>query len=203
MLQICLFWKQTSNTVNDQKNEKRSKTNEKHWKPLRIAFHDQRPKRMLWQIVCWPNLCQNASNYSKLAHKRPKRSNSTKIEMRLKTSKTATECLKPLGNGFLWPSTKTNSSFKKNFFLIKVVQKRPKSFRTCSETTNTVKQHKILKLVENVQNCSKLTLAASNLKLNISCVMTKRFKLFKTYYETTETTKIHKKLKYGQKRQKS
>ena len=30
MLQIFLFWKQTSNTVNDQKNEKRSKTNEKH-----------------------------------------------------------------------------------------------------------------------------------------------------------------------------
>ena len=199
MLQNFLFWKQTSNTVKDQKIRKRSKTNEKHWKPLRIAFHDQRPNRMWWQIVCLPNLCQSAYNHSN----DQKRSNSTKYEMRLKTSKTATECLKPLGNGFLWPSTKTNSSFRRNFFLIKVVQKRPKSFKTCSETTNTVKQHKILKLVENVQNCWKLTLAASNLKVNISCVMTKRSKSFKTYYETTETVKMHKKLKYGQKRQKS
>ena len=153
MLQILLFWKQTSNTVKDQKKRKRSKTNEKHWKPLRIAFHDQRPNRMWWQIVCLPTLCQNASNHSKLAHKWPKRSNSTKTEIRLKTSKTAAECLKPLGNGFLWPNTKTNFSFRKNSFLIKVEQKRPKSNKTCSEKTNTVKQHKTLKLGINVQNC--------------------------------------------------
>ena len=30
MLQIFLFWKQTGNTVKDQKIRKRSKTNEKH-----------------------------------------------------------------------------------------------------------------------------------------------------------------------------
>ena len=108
-----------------KKNRRRSKTNEKHWKPLRIAFHDQRPNRMWWQIVCLPNLCQNASNHSKLAHKRPKRSNSTKIEMRLKTSKTATECLKPLGKSFLWPNTKTNSSFRKNFFFDQSRAKTP------------------------------------------------------------------------------
>ena len=125
-----------------------SKTGKKHSKPLRNDFHDQGPRRMCFQVVCLPNSCQNVSNLSKLAHKRPKRSNSTKIEMRLKTSKTATECLKPLGNGFLWPNTKTNSSFRKNSFLIKIVQKRPKSFKTCSETTNTVKQHKILKMVK-------------------------------------------------------
>ena len=44
---------------------------------------------MCFQIVCLPNSCQNALNHSKLAHKRPKRSNSTKIETRVKTSKSA------------------------------------------------------------------------------------------------------------------
>ena len=38
---------------------------------------------------------------------------------------------------------KQNPLSEKNSFLIKVVQRRPKSFKTRSETTNTVKQHKI------------------------------------------------------------
>ena len=37
-------------------------------------------------------LCQNTANHSNLAHKRPKRSNRTKNETRVNTSKTATKC---------------------------------------------------------------------------------------------------------------
>ena len=52
-----------------------SKTRKKHSKPLRNDFYDQGPERMCFQEVCLPNSCQNALNHSKLAHKRPKRSN--------------------------------------------------------------------------------------------------------------------------------
>ena len=48
-----------------------SKTGEKHSKPLRNGFHDQRTKRMCFQRVCLQNSCQNAFNHSKLAHKQP------------------------------------------------------------------------------------------------------------------------------------
>ena len=155
-----LFWKQTSNTVKDQKIRKRSKTDEKHWKPLRIVFHDQKPNRMWWQTACLPNLCQNASNHPNLAHKRPKRSNSTKIEMRLKTSKTATECLKPLGNGFLWPSTKTNSSFrKKTFFWSK----------SCKNAPNHLKLAQKRQIGQTTQNFEIGWKRPKLLKVNISC----------------------------------
>ena len=155
---------------------------------------------MWWQLVCLPNLCQNASNQSNLAHKRPKRSNSTKIEIRLKTSKTATECLKPLGNGFLWPSTKTNSSFRRNFFWSKSCKNAPKHLKLAQKRQIRSNSTKFWNWLKTSKNCWKLTLVASNLKVNISCVMTKRSKSFKTYYETTETSKMHKKLKCGQKR---
>ena len=45
MLQAFFFWKQTSNTVKDQKNRKWSKTNQKHSKPLRIAFQNRQDQK--------------------------------------------------------------------------------------------------------------------------------------------------------------
>ena len=66
--------------------------------------------------------------------------------MRLKTSKTATVCRKTLRNVFRGQIPKQNLLSEKNSFLIKVMQKRPKSFKTCYEMTETAKMHKKLKI---------------------------------------------------------
>ena len=75
-----------------RKTKDKSKTGKKHLKPLRNYFYNQRPKTMCFQKVSVPSSCQNAFNLSKLAHKRPKWSNSTKNKIRIKTSKTAANC---------------------------------------------------------------------------------------------------------------
>ena len=67
-----------------------SKNCEKNLKPLLNDFLDQRIKGICFQTVCSQKSCQNTFNHSKLANKRPKRSN-TKIETRVKTSKKATK----------------------------------------------------------------------------------------------------------------
>ena len=64
-----------------------SKNCEKSLKPYLKNFHDQRLKGICLQIVCPQKSCQNTFTRSKIANKRPKRSNSTKIETRVKTSK--------------------------------------------------------------------------------------------------------------------
>ena len=72
--------------------------------------------------------------------------------MRLKASKIVQSAENRLEMVFCDQIPKQNLLSEKNSFLIKVVQRRPKSFKNRSETTSTVKQHKLLKLVENVQN---------------------------------------------------
>ena len=102
------------------------------------------------------SLWKTAFNQSKLPHKRPKVSKSIKFKTRLKTSKTATKCGKPLGSDF---RDQNKVSLYKDSFLSKVVQNRLKSIKIYSKTTNTAKQHKNWKSVEKVKNCWKLALA--------------------------------------------
>ena len=56
-----------------------------------MDFHDQIPKGICIQKVCSENLYQNASNHSKLAHKRPKWPNCTKTVTGFKASNTSTK----------------------------------------------------------------------------------------------------------------
>ena len=131
-----------------------SKNCEKTLKTLSNDFHDQRPKRMCFQTVCSQKSCQNAFNRSKLANKRPKWSNGTKLEMRLKTSKTAKKCGKPPRSDFRDQTRNQNLFLKKtNFWLkscktalnhLKFAQKqqiRPNSAKTKnqSKTSKTAK----------------------------------------------------------------
>ena len=57
-------------------------------------------EKTVFSNSCSQDLCKNAFIQSKLAHKRPKWSNSIKIKTKLKTSKTATKCGKLLKNDF-------------------------------------------------------------------------------------------------------
>ena len=115
-----------------------SKNREKTLKPLLNDFHDQTPKRMCFQTIGSQKLCQKAFKRLKLAHKRPKWSNSTKLEVRLKTSKTATKCAKPPRSDFR-DLIRNQNHLKKTNFWAKSCENRLKSFETCLETTNTAK----------------------------------------------------------------
>ena len=98
-------------------------------------------------------LCQNTVNHSNLAHKRPKRSNRTKNETRVNTSKTATKCWKPLRNDFCDQILNQNlflektdfwsKSSKNAFNHQKFAQKRQNNTKTKnrSKTSKTVKAH--------------------------------------------------------------
>ena len=89
------------------------KNTENRWEML-FMTKDQKErgdKQFVYQISC-----QSVIKHSKIAHKRPKRSNSTKIKMRLNTSKTATECWKPLGSVFRDQIPKQNLISEKNIF---------------------------------------------------------------------------------------
>ena len=63
-----------------------------------VFIKKYRKKRSFKQL--FQSLCKTAFNQSKLPHKRPKVSKTIKIKTRLKTSKTATKCGKPLGGDF-------------------------------------------------------------------------------------------------------
>ena len=64
-----------------QKKKYMSKTGKNTENRLEMIFMTK-DQRICFQKVRSQNSCQSAFNHFKLAHKRPKRSNSTKIEMR-------------------------------------------------------------------------------------------------------------------------